>query len=119
MKKTVLIGALIVCSMSALVATALAGSNKQTLTALPSSSCGKLQYGGSGSPDVIIASDLPLQGANRALTTEMNKAIAYMLSQQDWKAGSKTVGFQACDDSTAQKGSWDSSKCTANANAYA
>jgi branched-chain amino acid transport system substrate-binding protein len=49
----------------------------------------------------------------------MNKAIAYMLGQQGWKAGKYTVGFQACDDSTAQKGSWDSSKCTANANAYA
>ena len=89
------------------------------MTPLPSSSCGKLQYGGSGSPQFIIASDLPLQGANRALTTEMNKAIAYMLGQQGWKAGKYTVGFQACDDSTAQKGSWDSSKCTANANAYA
>src|SRR3954465_15830970 len=105
MKKTVLIGALIVCSMSAVVATALAGSNKQTLTALPSSSCGKLQYGGRGSPKFIIASHLPLQGANRALTTEMNKAIAYMLGQVGWKAGGNTVGFQACDDSTAQTGS--------------
>ena len=92
---------------------------RHSLTPLPSSSCGKLQYGGSGSPQFIIASDFPLQGANRALTTEMNKAIAYMLGQQGWKAGKYTVGFQACDDSTAQKGSWDSSKCTANANAYA
>src|SRR5262249_50015444 len=74
---------------------------------------------GSGSPQFIIASDLPLQGANRALTTEMNKAIAYLLGQQGWKAGKYSVGFQACDDSTAQKGSWDSSKCTANANNYA
>jgi len=49
----------------------------------------------------------------------MNKAIAYLLDQQGWKAGSHSIGFQACDDSTAQKGSWDSSKCTANANNYA
>ena len=119
MKKRVLLGALVVCAASAVVATALAGSTRNSLTPLPSSSCGKLQYGGSGSPQLIVASDLPLQGANRALTTEMNKAIAYMLGQQGWKAGNYTVGFQACDDSTAQKGSWDSSKCTANANAYA
>ncbi len=121
MKKGIPIGAL-VASIAALVvvATAIGGASRNAgVTVLPSSSCGKLQYSGSGKPQFIIASDLPLQGANRALTTEMNKAIAYMLGQQGWKAGKYTVGFQACDDSTAQKGSWDSSKCTANANAYA
>jgi len=120
-KKGIPIGAL-VASIAALVvvATAIGGASRDAgVTVLPSSSCGKLQYSGSGSPQFIIASDLPLQGANRALTTEMNKAIAYMLGQQGWKAGKYTIGFQACDDSTAQKGSWDSSKCTANANAYA
>jgi branched-chain amino acid transport system substrate-binding protein len=121
MKKRILLGVLVVgVATLAIVATALGSANKEAgVQVLPSSSCGKLQYGGSGSPKYIIASDLPLQGANRPLTTEMNRAIAYMLSQQGWKAGSYTVGFQACDDSTAQKGSWDSSKCTANANAYA
>src|SRR4051794_13492572 len=119
MKKRVLLGALLACAAAAVAATAFAGSTKSSITPLPSSSCGKLQYCGSGSPQLIVASDLPLQGANRALTTEMNKAIAYMLGQQGWKAGKYTVGFQACDDSTAQKGSWDSSKCTSNANAYA
>jgi branched-chain amino acid transport system substrate-binding protein len=120
-KKAIPIVAL-VAGVAALVvaATAIGGASRASgVTVLPSSSCGKLQYGGSGSPQFIIASDLPLQGANRALTTEMNKAIAYMLGQQGWKAGKYTIGFQACDDSTAQKGSWDSSKCTANANAYA
>jgi hypothetical protein len=110
MKKRVLLGAaLLAVVATAVVASALAVPTKNALTPLPSSSCGKLQYGGSGSPQLIVASDLPLQGANRALTTEMNKAIAYMMAQQGWKAGKYTVGFQACDDSTAQKGSWDSS----------
>jgi len=103
--------------MLALVAGASAGGQKASV--LPASSCGKLQYGGSGSPDLIIASDFPLQGANRALTTEMAHAVAFVLEQRDWKIGDKTVGFQSCDDSTAQAGSWDASKCTANANAYA
>ena len=121
MKKRILLGVLVVgVATLAIVATALGSANKEAgVSVLPSSACGKLQYGGSGSPKYIIASDLPLQGANRPLTTEMNRAIEYMLSQQGWKAGSYTIGFQACDDSTAQKGSWDSSKCTANANAYA
>jgi branched-chain amino acid transport system substrate-binding protein len=122
MKKRVLLGVFGagVVGMLIVVATALGGANEEAgATVLPSSSCGKLQYGGSGSPKFIIASDLPLQGANRALTTEMNTSIAFILGQQGWKSGSYTVGFQACDDSTAQKGSWDSSKCSANANAYA
>jgi len=113
----VVVGILAAVGVVLAVATsATAGGSK--LEALPASSCGKLQYKGSGSPDVIIASDLPLQGANRALTIEMTKAIAFILDQQGWKAGSRTVGYQSCDDSTAQAGSWDASKCTANANAY-
>jgi branched-chain amino acid transport system substrate-binding protein len=104
----------------AVAAVALGGSSSRAgQYVLPASSCGKLQYKGGGSPQLIIASDLPLQGANRALTTEMNRAIAFVLAQQGWKAGKYTVGFQACDDSTAQQGSWDSAKCSANANAYA
>ena len=74
--------------LGALAASGLATSkSRSSVTPLPSSSCGKLQYGGSGSPDKIIASDLPLQGANRALTTEMARAVTYMLSQSGWKAG--------------------------------
>ncbi|MFN2471746.1 MAG: branched-chain amino acid ABC transporter substrate-binding protein [Gaiellaceae bacterium] len=87
--------------------------------ALPSASCGPIRYEGEGEPDVLIASDLPLQGANRALTTEMADAIEFVLSERDWKAGDLNVGYQSCDDSTAQAGSWDSAKCTSNARAYA
>jgi branched-chain amino acid transport system substrate-binding protein len=46
-------------------------------------------------------------------------AIKYQLQQQDWKAGDYKIGFQACDDSTAQLGKWDADKCSANAHAYA
>jgi branched-chain amino acid transport system substrate-binding protein len=95
------------------------GKKKSSVSALPSSSCGPIQYEGSGKPDKIIASDLPLQGANRSLTTEMASAVAFILKQHDWKAGKLKIGFQSCDDSTAQAGSWDTAKCTANAHAYA
>ena len=95
------------------------GGGGGSATSLPSSSCEPVQYGPGGTPDTIIASDLPLQGANRPLTTEMAKAVAFVLEQHDWKAGGKTIGFQSCDDSTAQAGSWDSAKCTANARNYA
>jgi branched-chain amino acid transport system substrate-binding protein len=89
------------------------------VSALPSASCGPIRYEGEGEPDALIASDLPLQGANRALTTEMADAVELVLKQRDWKAGDLNIGFQSCDDSTAQAGSWDSAKCSANGRAYA
>ena len=119
MKKRIVLGAVFVCAMSTVVTTALAGSNRHSITALPSSSCQSLQYKGSGSPQYIIGSDLPLQGANRALTTEMAKAVQFILAQDNWKAGKYSVGFQSCDDSTAAAGGYDTAKCTANAAAYA
>jgi branched-chain amino acid transport system substrate-binding protein len=87
--------------------------------ALPSASCGPIRYEGDGDPEFLIASDFPLQGANRSLTTEMADAVEFELKQRDWKAGDANIGFQSCDDSTAQAGSWDSAKCSANARAYA
>jgi branched-chain amino acid transport system substrate-binding protein len=89
------------------------------VSALPSASCGPIRYEGEGEPDALIASDLPLQGANRELTTEMADAIELVLSQRDWKAGDLNIGYQSCDDSTAQAGSWDSAKCSSNGRAYA
>ena len=119
MKKGRVLGAILVCGIFTLAATACGGSSRHLVTALAASSCEKLQYGGSGSPQYIIASDLPLQGANRALTTEMAKAVAFILEQQGWKAGKYSIGFQSCDDSTVAAGGYDTAKCTANATAYA
>jgi branched-chain amino acid transport system substrate-binding protein len=86
---------------------------------LPASSCGQLQYKGSGSPDFIVASDLPLQGSSRSQTIEMTKAIAYELNANGWKAGKYKIGYQSCDDSTASAGKWDPAKCSSNAGVYA
>jgi branched-chain amino acid transport system substrate-binding protein len=88
-------------------------------TALPSASCGPIRYEGDGEAEYLIASDFPLQGANRALTTEMADAIEFVLKRREWKVGDLNIGFQSCDDSTAQAGSWDSAKCSSNARAYA
>jgi branched-chain amino acid transport system substrate-binding protein len=86
---------------------------------LPSASCEGLVYEGEGEPDVLIASDLPMQGASRTQTVQMVDAIEFVLAQREWRAGDLNVGFQACDDSTAQAGKWDPGKCSQNANAYA
>src|SRR5207248_7234603 len=72
-----------------------------------------------GKADYLIASDLPLIGGSRTQTVQMNKAIAYVLDQQKWKAGSKKIAFQSCNDATAQLAKWDPTKCSANAHAYA
>jgi branched-chain amino acid transport system substrate-binding protein len=90
----------------------------QSASALPSSSCAKLQYGGSGTPQFIVPSDLPMQGSSRSQTVEMTKAIAFTFKQAGYKAGKYTVGYQVCDDSTAQAGKWDPAKCSANAGLY-
>ncbi|MEI8104830.1 MAG: branched-chain amino acid ABC transporter substrate-binding protein [Actinomycetes bacterium] len=85
-------------------------------TPLPASSCSAIQ-----NPDgnLLIASDLPLQGSGRSQTIQMTKAIAYVLNKDGWKAGNYTLAYQSCDDATAQAGKWDSGKCSTNATAAA
>jgi branched-chain amino acid transport system substrate-binding protein len=87
--------------------------------ALPASSCDKLFYGGAGSPRFVVASDLPLQGSSRAGTLPMTEAIRFVLEQRHFRAGQYTVGYQSCDDSTAQAGGYDLFTCFLNAKAYA
>ncbi len=88
-------------------------------TPLPSSSCGPIVYKGSGSPDYIVPSDLPLQGAIRHQTVQISRAMIWALAQQGWKAGPYKIGYQSCDDSTAQTGGWDTAKCATNGRLYA
>jgi len=85
-------------------------------TPLPASSCSAIQ---NGSGQYLIASDLPLQGSGRTQTSQMTRAIKFVLGQHGYKAGKYTLAYQSCDDSTAQAGKWDSGKASANANAYA
>jgi branched-chain amino acid transport system substrate-binding protein len=129
-KKRATIGVLLAAvGALALIAAGCGGGSKKSsggggggggsVKALPASSCGPLTYEGSGSPDYLIATDLPMQGGSRTQTLQMVGAIKYQLGLQDWKAGKYKIAFQACDDSTAQLGKWDPDKCSANAHAYA
>jgi branched-chain amino acid transport system substrate-binding protein len=95
------------------------GGGNGSASPLPASSCSDIYYQGSGKPTYLIASDLPLQGSGRTQTVQMTEAIKFILKQDNFKAGKYTVGYQSCDDSTAQAGKWASEKCSANANAYA
>jgi branched-chain amino acid transport system substrate-binding protein len=105
----------------AAVAAGYTGSARSATSAtpLPSSSCGPIVYKGSGSPDYIVPSDLPLQGAIRHQTVQISRAMIWALAQQGWKAGPYKIGYQSCDDSTAQTGGWDTAKCATNGRLYA
>ena len=105
----------------ALVASGCGGGDDgdTEVTALPSSSCTAIEYEGEGDPDVLIASDLPMQGPSRVVTEQMVAAIRQMLDNNEWKAGDYNVAYQACDDSTAQAANYDTGKCSQNGNAYA
>ena len=85
---------------------------------LPASTCGDIVSGGVA-PDVLIASDLPLQGPDAAGPRAMADAIRLVLRQRGFRAGRYAVGYSSCDDSTAQTGAYDNRRCAANANAYA
>jgi len=113
----------------ALAAAGCGGSDKSSsggdsatsgdVTALPASACTPVEFKGSGDPDTLIVSDLPMQGSSRTQTVQMVQAIRYVLDLQDWKAGDYNIGYQVCDDATAQAAKWDSGKCSQNAQAYA
>ncbi|WP_411278161.1 branched-chain amino acid ABC transporter substrate-binding protein, partial [Gaiella sp.] len=113
-----LVGLLI--ALLALVAAGCGGSDGGGAPeALPSSSCTAIEYEGDGDPDYLVVSDLPLQGASRTQTIQIANAIRYELKKANFKAGDYNIGYQSCDDATAQAGKWDSGKCSQNANAYA
>jgi branched-chain amino acid transport system substrate-binding protein len=117
-KKRIYVGAsasavIAVVALATMVSGAFARSSA---TPLPASSCSAIQ---NGSGQVLVASDLPLEGSGRTQTEQMTRAIKFIFNQHGWKAGKYSVAYQSCDDATAQAGKWDSGKMSANANAYA
>ena len=80
--------------------------------------CGPVFKAGDAQPDVLIASDLPLQ-AGPLQTQPIANAIAFVLRRQRFRAGRHHVGLQSCDSSTAESGRSEPAKCAANAKAYA
>jgi ABC-type branched-subunit amino acid transport system substrate-binding protein/DNA-binding beta-propeller fold protein YncE len=86
--------------------------------ALTASACGDVASG-PGSPDLLIASDLPLQGPYSADPRAAEGAIRYTLERRGFRAGEYSVGYQSCDVSTPQTGGFEFRKCAANASAYA
>ena len=92
-----------------------AGTTEGALTV---SGCGAVASGGR-TPDVLIASDLPLQGPFSANPRALEGAIRFILERHRFRAGKYSVGYQSCDVSTAQTGGFEFRKCAANASAFA
>ena len=68
-----------------------------------------------GSTDVTVYSSLPLQGATRDNSLDVQKGATLALEQRGGKAGACTVTYEQLDDSTAQAGQWDAGATSANA----
>jgi branched-chain amino acid transport system substrate-binding protein len=85
---------------------------------LPSRICEPV-LAGEDEPDVLIVSDLPLQGGIHISATQMAQAAVFVLRERGFRAGKFAVAYQSCDDSIASTGLFDEAKCEANARAYA
>ena len=81
--------------------------------------CNPVVFAGTGQPDALVVSDLPLQGTLRADTLPMAQAVALTLKRHQFRAGRFSVGYQSCDDSTAEAGFSDDQRCRRNPRAYA
>ena len=85
---------------------------------LPPVACTPVESGGA-KPDVLIASDLPLQGGDGEIARGLTDAIRWILKDHGFRAGRYVVGYQSCDESTEQTGGFENRRCAANANAFA
>ena len=71
--------------------------------------------GGAASKDLIISTDLPLQGSSASPSDSTNKMIQLYLDSIGGKVGDFNIKLQTYDDSTAAKGAWDDAACAKNA----
>src|SRR5258708_9535884 len=96
-------GGLRIALFAGVLAAALATVDGQAAppgaTPVLSPACGSLEYGGLGTAESLIVSDLPLRGASSNRSQQMNQAIRLVLKTAGWRAGERHVGFPACDDS--------------------
>jgi ABC-type branched-subunit amino acid transport system substrate-binding protein/streptogramin lyase len=86
--------------------------------ALPATACTGIEAGGAR-PDVLFASELPLQGGDADAGRTLADAIRWVLKDHGYRAGRYVVGYQSCDASTVQTGDYENRRCAANAHAFA
>jgi branched-chain amino acid transport system substrate-binding protein len=84
----------------------------------PLETCSRVYYEGEGRPDVLIATDMPLQGAYANDGIQGTRAVRIAMQQRGYRAGSHTVGYVSCDQSTPKE-AYTSAKCRRSGRAYA
>ena len=70
---------------------------------------------------ILRSSSLPRICRSRAarfLTVQMSEAILFVLRRHRFRAGAFSLAYQSCDDSTAQTGLFDPTKCGRNVREY-
>jgi branched-chain amino acid transport system substrate-binding protein len=80
--------------------------------------CSSVFYEGAGRPDVLIVSDMPLQGTYANDGLQGTKAVQIVLRKRAFKAGDKTVGYVSCDGA-APRDDISPAKCRRAGRAYA
>ena len=68
-----------------------------------------------GTKTLVVATDLPMQGAAKDATESTNNAIKLYLEQIGNKVGDYNIELKTYDNSTAAKGAWDDATCAKNA----
>jgi hypothetical protein len=58
------------------------------------SSCEPVECGGSGEPQALIVSDLPMRGDSAERSKQQVEAIRLVLDQRDWRAGAHVSRFR-------------------------
>jgi branched-chain amino acid transport system substrate-binding protein len=114
-------GGLLVAAGVAVAAVQLSqggNANPARLRTIASGRCSALHYEGGGSPQLLIAADLPLQPGALETTTPMVDAMTLALQRRKYRAGQYRVGLQVCDDATPGGVVMDQGVCKANAHEY-
>src|SRR3954451_3766009 len=85
----VLAAALAACGGDGSTSTTSQGSSTSSASGIgvSASTCTDVEYGGSGSPDAVIVSDLPMQGDSAERSKQQVEAIKLALNEEGWKAG--------------------------------
>ncbi len=94
---------------------AIAAAAALSLTACATGENGGGEEGGEGGKELVISTDLPLQGSSASQSESTNNLIEMYLEQVGHKAGDYTITLKTYDNATAAKGAWDDAACAKNA----
>ena len=83
----------------------------------PLESCSRVYYEGAGRPEVLIATDLPLQGTYANDGLQGTRAVRIVMEDRGYRAGEHSVGYVSCDQSTP-KDAYTPAKCRRSGRAY-